>query len=561
MPANSDKPHLWSRSGEKKVREGDAPYATTWPDLEARRLRLQKAVDASKTSLQRNQLGQFSTPFPLACDIASYTSSLLTPGSSCAVLEPASGSGVFVSALIAGGNLPPQHTVTCVEIDSAYADICRDLFSPHRTETVTADFFQFLASTPLRFDMVVTNPPYVRHHHIDGQEKQRLQRLVLSRLGIQVSGLSGLYLYYVLLADALLRDSAIASWLVPSEFLYTNYGKALRTYLADKVTLLRIHRFDATDVQFDDALVSSCVVTYRKAQKPKGHAFDLTTGRYGNPSTTERIACDSPRSLEKDVLREGTAGPLGEGTPLEALFHITRGMATGCNDFFILDEQDILDRKLEPECLVPILPGPRTLRAEVVDSDACGMPRLEKRLCLLSVTIPIQEVQVRYPHTYAYLLEGEKKGVSRGYICQSRKQWYYQDKRPAPLYVATYMGRGRAGACPIRFILNRSQAVATNVFLCLYPRPHLSRMLQGHPERQEELLAILNGIPPEDLLAAGRSYGGGLQKVEPKELRSVKLRRQPTWLDLPRFEQPDFLGLFSRTLGDGGHQPAEARVS
>jgi methylase of polypeptide subunit release factors len=67
-------------------------------------------------------------------------------------------------------------------------------------------------------DVLVANPPYVRHHHLAFEDKLRLQSRVLRELGIQISGLSGLYVYFILLADRLLRAGAVASWLIPGEF-------------------------------------------------------------------------------------------------------------------------------------------------------------------------------------------------------------------------------------------------------------------------------------------------------------------------------------------------------
>ena len=65
----------------------------------------------------------------------------------------------------------------------------------------------------------------------------------------------------------------LAVWLIPSEFMDVNYGKTLRRYLTERVTLLHIHRFCPTDVQFTDALVSSAVVVFRKVPPPPGHAL------------------------------------------------------------------------------------------------------------------------------------------------------------------------------------------------------------------------------------------------------------------------------------------------
>jgi len=81
------------------------------------------------------------------------------------------------------------------------------------------------------------------------------------------------------------------------------------------------------------------------------------------------------------------------------------------------------------------------------------------------------------------------------------------------------MGRGRAGAKPFRFILNHSAATACNVFLLLYPKQILARAAAEHPEIMHTVWQFLNEIDSDELLGHGRVYGGGLHKLEPKELR------------------------------------------
>ena len=63
-------------------------------------------------------------------------------------------------------------------------------------------------------------------------------------IGVEVNGLAGLYVYFLLLATAWMEDGGIAAWLIPSEFMDVNYGAALKGFLADRVTLIRAHRFD-----------------------------------------------------------------------------------------------------------------------------------------------------------------------------------------------------------------------------------------------------------------------------------------------------------------------------
>lgn len=127
--------------------------------------------------------------------------------------------------------------------------------------------------------MICTNPPYVRNHHIPPQVKRLLQSRVAKELGITVSGLSGLYVYFMLLADRVLAKGGVAAWLIPSEFLSVNYGKAMREYLSRKVSLITIEKYETADVQFSDALVSSCIVTYRKSPPARDGSFTWTVVR------------------------------------------------------------------------------------------------------------------------------------------------------------------------------------------------------------------------------------------------------------------------------------------
>jgi adenine-specific DNA-methyltransferase len=193
-------------------------------------------------------------------------------------LEPAVGTGVFSSALLRSVNDGAITEAVGVELDNAYAEVARCLWSAKELAVLVSDFFDFARQKENqgRFNLLCTNPPYVRHHHIEPLTKRKLQDEAFTRLGINASGLSGLYVYFMLLSHDILAENAVASWLIPSEFLYVNYGKALRDYLLRHVTLMDIHQFDPEDVQFDDALVSSCVVTYRKARPVADYSFGGT---------------------------------------------------------------------------------------------------------------------------------------------------------------------------------------------------------------------------------------------------------------------------------------------
>ena len=122
------------------------------------------------------------------------------------------------------------------------------------------------------------------------EDKERLQGIASDRLGVGISGLAGLYAHFLLLGDAWLADGGLAVWLIPSEFMDVNYGAALKTYLTERVTLRRIHRYCPSDVQFCDAMVTSAIVVFEKMPPPPGHEVLMSFGGpLSTPATSESV--------------------------------------------------------------------------------------------------------------------------------------------------------------------------------------------------------------------------------------------------------------------------------
>ena len=506
------------------------------PPRELRRLVLQQQIDALSSSNERNQTGQFSTPLPLAVEMIVKAGSYLPGNAPLRFLEPACGTGAFFSAT--SGVVAPDRwqSRVGVEFDPSFAQAARELWASEGVSIIEGSFIDFsaLPQNRGRFNLLCTNPPYVRHHHLGAMQKEILQARVERELGIRASGLTGLYVYFVLLSHNVIEEGGIACWLIPSEFMSVNYGEALRRYLTTRVTLLDIFQFDPEAVQFDDALVSSCVVTYRKAIPLANHKFDFRYGgSFVESSSVDRIGIEGLNAHAKWRFRS----PGNEtATGLAAFvvgdfFEVRRGIATGANDFFLMTVNEAAERHFPKQFLRPVLTSPRYLTSDIVEADENGIPMIAERRFLLDCNEPPEDVARNHPKLWAYLEEGRSSGIADGYLCQSRGTWYYQERRPPALFLVSYMGRSTVGReRPFRFFLNRSRAIATNGFLNLYPRPAVAAAIKSSPERAEALLTLLNSIPGEVAIRNGRSYGGGLHKMEPRELLSLPLPQIPEWL-------------------------------
>ncbi|MBQ7721489.1 MAG: Eco57I restriction-modification methylase domain-containing protein [Kiritimatiellae bacterium] len=489
--------------------------------VESIRLEEQSRIDASKTINARRRLGQFATPPDLARDIARETVAMLDGNATVEMLEPSAGTGAFLSAFFseAPGRV---RRILAVELDLAFHDAQKRIWQDFPVDSRMADF---TALKPDRFvDLVVANPPYVRHHNISAEVKQRLQADVMAETGLRLSGLSSLYCYFMLLSVKWMKPDAIGAWLVPTEWMSVNYGSAIRSFLSERVRLLRVHRFDSEDVRFSDALVSSCLVWFRNA--PPADSVTFTSGGdITHPSRTEEVSVAELRQARKWPPTESANPP--SAPRLRDFFTIRRGIATGDNPFFILPQEKVQERGI-PSCfLKPILPSPRHLKTDRILSDEAGIPVNANRQFLLDCT-GIDRTDLP-ESVMAYLTEGEATTASKK-LCAGRTRWYDQEQRsPAPI-LCSYMGRGKDDGTPVRFILNESAAIATNSFLMLYPKGSLRRVFAESPEAREAAWRCLLSIPAGEFRRAGRCYGGGLQKMEPRELGDLLCQKLADWL-------------------------------
>ena len=492
--------------------------------LEKKRQSLQSNLDNLKTQKERNKLGQFSTPYTLAYDIIDYTSSLLSKNEKIRFLDPAIGTGVFFSALCQKNSLDKIETSKGFEIDKHHGVSSKNLWSSTPLNYTIDDFT--LASPPKaekdKYNLIVCNPPYVRHHYIT-EDKERLKDLSKNSANINLSSLSGLYCYFIALSNLWMKTNAIGVWLIPSEFMDVNYGNAIKEYLLTEVTLLRIHRFEPTNVQFKDALVSSSIIWLQNKKTTNNYNVEFTYGGTINlPITTKKIPISVLKSEKKWTRFPLLNERIQTNKPkLSDFFSIKRGIATGDNSFFILSKEEIEKRGLPIEQFKPILPSPRYIKEIEILKGKTGNPKINHQLFVLNCSQELNEIKLEYPKLYDYLKEGIKQGVADRYLCKNRKLWYAQEKREESFFYCTYMGRSTATKNAFRFILNHSKAIVSNSYLILYIKPQYKAILNENPKLKYKILEILNKITNSSMIEEGRVYGGGLHKLEPKELANV----------------------------------------
>ena len=481
-------------------------------------------MDRSDSQEARNETGQHATPGDLALQIIRYAAEITAGWTQISFLDPAVGTGAFYSALLSATPKSRVKRASGYEVNRAITAVARSLWTAEGLDVYHQDFTATEPPPPEeRFNLVICNPPYVRHHHIGGQKKRELKEKLAEQGNMELTGLAGLYAHFIGLTHPWMADGALAGWLVPGEFMDVNYGKGIRDYLTSRVTLMHIHRFDPERSQFKDALVSSAVVWYRNNPPPRNHKVRMTYGgTLDRPELEGLVPLETLRHNRKWSGHPETVSTPGEdGTTLSDFFDIKRGIATGDNRFFVMTDVEAEERGIPRWALRPILPGARSLPQDVVCANDDGTPALDRKLFLLDSDMDQEKIAEESPELAMYLQTGLGR-VSETYLCSRRSPWYSQEKRPPAPFLCTYMGRiGKDAQPPFRFILNHSEATALNVYLMMYPKGVLAAKLEEDPQLKTTTWEALRRIGPGDVMREGRVYGGGLRKLEPKELGRV----------------------------------------
>jgi adenine-specific DNA-methyltransferase len=298
----------------------------------------------------------------------------------------------------------------------------------------------------------------------------------------------------------------------------------VQDYLLNKVTLLRIHCFDPKDLQFEGALITSVVIWIRnEVVQSENHSVIFSMGNDLNQAESRQVSIDELKKQRKWYrfwMKEEISTTLMENSvAIGDIFQVKRGVVTGDNKFFIISEKIARERQLPSEVLVPIIPSIRNLNVREIHGKEDGTPDLQEPLYLFTCSLSEDEIQRKYPTVWKYLQEGKNKNVHNGYICSHRTLWYKQEHRDPPLFLCTYMGRSTSKkTTPFEFILNRSRAIALNTYLLLYPKQNFSE------DQIKILWQELQQLDTATLKQEGRVYGGGLYKLEPKELEKILIK-------------------------------------
>lgn len=352
----------------------------------------------------------------------------------------------------------------------------------------------------------VANPPYVRHHDLSSETKKHAA-LLAGAVGHKISGLAGLHaLFYLATLAKHGCKGDVGAFVTSAEWLDVGYGSVIRSMFTNGLGGRSLTVYDPQGIPFDDAMTTAAIATFCIGEDPQFARLRRVAGGRAIRLEARGVNVDREvlgRAARWSPLLDGEAEPEEVVHTIGRLFRVSRGQVTGANEYFVLTRDRARSLRIEEWCV------PLVTSAEEVFESSAELRNGPQRM--VGLQIPKDCNLARYPALADYVRLGEATGVHLRYVPAHRKPWYSLTFAAPPI-VATYMAR----QAPF-FARNPDGLGLLNVAHGLYPRRPLSH------EALDAIVARLNRTRKQ-FVGRGRTYHGGLEKFEPREMERLPLR-------------------------------------
>lgn len=470
-----------------------------------------EASYSKKVSIaHRKRFAQFFTPEKVAEVMVEWVIKGRTLNE---VLEPAFGLGIFSRLILNQGfNIK----VKGFDIDPIIIEEARQLFDKYPNVSILKEDFLF-NDWESQYDGVLCNPPYFKFHNY---ENKKALNEIQERLNIKLNGFTNIYTLFLLKSIYQLREGGRAAFIIPSEFLNSDYGVLVKETLLQSNTLKHIIVFDFTEKVFADALTTSSILFMEKSGIREGINFtkvrDMnqlkevkTNLSKDHDFFTEKIDAEEidPRVKWRVYYQKKSSDKYKSLIAFNSIAKVVRGIATGANDYFTFNESKALTYRVPSEYLMPCITKSKDVQSPFFTE--CHFKQLAQNdsfVYLFNANKPPKNQDV-----LNYIKLGEEKGIDNKFLTSKRKPWYSSEKRlPSPIWVSVF-NRNH-----IKFIRNEAGISNLTAFHCIYLKPNLF----GEIDIDILFSYLLTDIAKEIFNDNKREYGDGLNKFEPNDLNN-----------------------------------------
>ncbi|MCF6270866.1 MAG: SAM-dependent methyltransferase [Melioribacteraceae bacterium] len=465
---------------------------------------LEKEYKKQTSISHRKKYAQFFTPEPVAQIMVDW---ILDTPKLQTLLEPAFGLGVFSRLVLERkGNI----NITSFDVDPIIFDIAKQNFESFSNINYFLEDYLF-NDWDNKYDTIICNPPYFKFH--DYENKKTLEE-IKNRLRINLSGFTNVYTLFLLKSIFQLNENGRAAYIIPSEFLNSDYGKLVKEYLLKSKALRHIIIFDFKENIFDDALTTSAIVLLQKNNTSQKVSFSNINNlselkAFPNiPKIEFETKILNPDIKWRKYYQEQKSERYKDLIPFKNVTKVVRGIATGANEYFTFNQSKANKYKVINECLLACITKSKDVTSPFFTNDDFEKLKNEDaNIYLIDACKKQNEENIR-----KYIKLGEHEEIDKKYLTSKRTPWYSLENRPpSPIWVGVFNRNG------MKFIRNEANISNLTTFHCIYPNSNLFYKINI-----DLLFAyLLTDVAKQIFSDNRREYGDGLKKFEPNDLNNA----------------------------------------
>jgi adenine-specific DNA-methyltransferase len=458
----------------------------------------------------RKKFAQFFTPFSIADLMAKW---ILGNENLQNLLEPAFGLGVFSRAIL---NHKENVEIKGFEVDETIFENAKQHFEDTGNVNILLQDYMY-NDWENKYDGIICNPPYFKFHDYDNKN---ILKEIETNLKCKLNGFTNLYTLFLLKSIHQLNPNGRCAYIIPSEFLNSDYGRLVKTYLIKSKALRHIIVVDFEENVFDDALTTASIilcandnltdkVQFSNIQSLKDLSkIDDIIANYPNFSETEQtynISELNPEIKWKAYYQKQNSIKFKNLVPFSTYAKVVRGIATGSNEYFTFNLSKAKRYSIQEENLLPCICSAKDAKTSFFTTqDFEELKKNDKPIFLFNAKNSNDE------NVNSYIQKGETEEINKRFLTASRTPWYsLENRQPAPIWVSVFNRTG------LRFIRNEANISNLTSYHCIYPK---QTNLFSQINTDLLFAYLLTDTAKQIFEDNSRQYGNGLQKFEPNDL-------------------------------------------
>jgi len=458
--------------------------------------------------------GGFYTPEPIAEFVLRWG---INGSRDFDILEPSCGDGVFLNQLVK--HKFKYNTITAVELDEAEAEKAGRINLKNK-EVINVDFLTYCNNTHKRFDLVVGNPPYIRYQFFDRMQQVEAEDIFI-KAGLTYSKLTNAWVSFVVGSSLLLKqDGGRIGFVLPAEILQVSFAQQLRSFLAhfyNKINIISFEKLVFPDIQQEVVLLlceKNDSNTHNIEHIELRDASELKTldvARLRSPQ--KKIDFKSNKwtfyfleqeeiNFLENVVKYRNIPTLGKFANIEV------GITTGSNGFFTVPLSTVEEYDLHDYARPMVGRSVQVNSVIFTEKDWEQNKNSAAKAHLL--VFPDGRNLNKKNGAVKYIAHGESLGIHKGYKTGIRDDWFVVPS----LKISDALFIRRNNLYP-RLIINQAEAYTTDTM-------HRVFVHKG-TDIKALTASYYNSLSLAFTEVSGRSHGGGVLELMPKEAERVLL--------------------------------------